>query len=211
MNAEKKILRSFETVMEMMLDRGSVRAEQLPDLRQRFSRMLSQQECIPATTMLTIEVGPALVIYALQPKQQRITDMKKKVEATSSAVGPDHDPIIVVSLNLTDTNMASLIRSISAAWIAGGGRKPLFQHFRVHELAYNITRHRLVPKHEVVKDAAEVSAILQTHSIKSKTQMPAISRNDPMSKYLGARPGEIVRIVRPSRQTIWTTVYRVVV
>jgi DNA-directed RNA polymerase subunit H (RpoH/RPB5) len=86
----------------------------------------------------------------------------------------------------------------------------MLQHFYLRDLQYNITRHELVPKHELLPPA-QVPTVLQKYGIRSKQQLPWICKTDPMSKFLGLRPGDVVRITRPSKQTIEYDVYRVCV
>ncbi|KAI9736694.1 MAG: DNA-directed RNA polymerases II 24 kDa polypeptide (RNA polymerase II subunit 5) [Cirrosporium novae-zelandiae] len=68
--------------------------------------------------------------------------------------------------------------------------------FREDDLLVNITRHELVPKH-VLLSAEEKKALLERYRLK-ESQLPRIQVGDPVSKYLGLKRGEIVKIIRRS-------------
>jgi DNA-directed RNA polymerases I, II, and III subunit RPABC1 len=68
------------------------------------------------------------------------------------------------------------------------------QLFRVQELAFNVTRHVLVPKHELLS-VAEATAFLQKYRV-TKDDLPKISVTDPVIKYYGWGAGRLVRIKR---------------
>lgn len=70
-----------------------------------------------------------------------------------------------------------------------------FQFFNIKELQYNISKHYLVPKHEIVNDDS-VKNIMDNYNLKSINQLPIIFKNDPMAKYLNVKQGQVVKITR---------------
>lgn len=64
------------------------------------------------------------------------------------------------------------------------------------QLAIDIVEHVKVPHHEVLKEE-EKKELLEKYDLKDE-QLPRISRDDPMAKYLGLVPGEVVKILRSS-------------
>lgn len=74
-------------------------------------------------------------------------------------------------------------------------------------LQYNALEHTLVPKHIVLTDA-EAADIRKRYSIRKDSQLPAISRFDPIAVIIGLRPGQICQIIRPSRTSINAMNYR---
>jgi DNA-directed RNA polymerase I, II, and III subunit RPABC1 len=83
--------------------------------------------------------------------------------------------------------------------------------FSLQELQYNISKHELVPKHILIKDPAEIQNILQTFQVKSRIQLPIILKTDPMARYLDAKPGNIMKITRPSPSSAEYISYRICV
>ncbi|MBL96192.1 MAG: hypothetical protein CMF52_00085 [Legionellales bacterium] len=80
--------------------------------------------------------------------------------------------------------------------------------FQAKRLYYNVTKHVLVPQHRVM-DSEETDQFLLKHSV-HLNQCPKILRTDPVAKYYGATPGELVEIKRSSPEGQSYFVYRVV-
>jgi DNA-directed RNA polymerase subunit H len=80
---------------------------------------------------------------------------------------------------------------------------------RSSSVSQKILEHELVPKHEVVslKEGLEV---LKKYGIKPD-QLPWIKANDPVAKAIGAKPGDIVKVVRKTPWGGEIVVYRYVV
>lgn len=70
-------------------------------------------------------------------------------------------------------------------------------------------RHQLVPEHSVLSEE-EQKRILEQYKI-TKTQLPKIFTTDPVVKALGAKAGDVLRIVRRSRTAGTAIYYRLVV
>ncbi len=73
----------------------------------------------------------------------------------------------------------------------------------------NILEHELVPKHEICSEE-EVNELLKRYNI-SKEQLPKILLTDPVVKALGAKPGDVIKIIRNSKISGKSIYYRVVV
>lgn len=81
--------------------------------------------------------------------------------------------------------------------------------FKIAQLMINIVDHVLVPKH-IVLTKEKTEDVLQAYRAK-KRDMMIIRNTDPVAKYYNMKPGEIVKIIRPSVMTVETTAYRLVV
>ena len=73
----------------------------------------------------------------------------------------------------------------------------------------SICEHVWVPRHEVLSEE-EAEELLRRYNV-SREQLPKIKISDPVIKEIGAREGNIVRIVRKSRTAGRSVYYRVVV
>lgn len=76
--------------------------------------------------------------------------------------------------------------------------KPSFtiEPFLVSELQINITRHVDVPRH-IICSAQKKKDILEKYGV-TKEQLPRILSTDPVCRYLGAKKGQLIKVVRTS-------------
>jgi DNA-directed RNA polymerase subunit H (RpoH/RPB5) len=78
----------------------------------------------------------------------------------------------------------------------------------IKRLQYNILEHVLVPIHRIINDE-EVENIKIKYNIKDNSQLPEISRFDPVALAICIRPGQICEIIRPSKTSITSKFYRI--
>jgi DNA-directed RNA polymerase subunit H (RpoH/RPB5) len=78
-------------------------------------------------------------------------------------------------------------------------------------LQFNITKHKLVPKHFILNKEQEQLFFQQYNIINPKSQLPTISRFDPVAVSIGLRPGQICKINRNSQTSIENDFYRICV
>ena len=78
----------------------------------------------------------------------------------------------------------------------------------IKRLQYNILNHSLVPEHTIISDE-QLDEVMKKYNIKNKTEFPDISRFDPVARVIGMRPGNVCKIIRPSKTAITTEYYRV--
>jgi len=72
----------------------------------------------------------------------------------------------------------------------------------------DISKHELVPKHEIVNEKEKEKLIKKYGPLKL---FPKISVNDPQVKLLGAKPGDLIKITRKDDIIGEYVYYRVVV
>jgi DNA-directed RNA polymerase subunit H (RpoH/RPB5) len=78
----------------------------------------------------------------------------------------------------------------------------------IKRLQYNVLENALQPKFiPMVK--SEVETMMKKYNITELTQIPDISRFDPVSRAIGLRPGNVVHIIRSSKTSIDANYYRV--
>jgi DNA-directed RNA polymerase subunit H len=75
--------------------------------------------------------------------------------------------------------------------------------------AFDIFKHKLVPKHEIL-ELEEREQLLAQYKVKPY-QLPQIKASDPAVKAIGAKPGDILRIIRESPTAGEHFAYRYVV
>jgi len=86
---------------------------------------------------------------------------------------------------------------------------PQTEVFQEIELMVNILEHDLQPKFRLLnkKEVEEYFASFQN----KKREMPRILDSDPVSRYFGAKNGDIIEITRPSVTSIDAITFRIVV
>ena len=79
--------------------------------------------------------------------------------------------------------------------------------YNLERLQFNLLEHSYVPKHEIMNET-QISEMKQKYNIKNDLEIPEISRFDPVAMAIGMRPGDICKIVRPSKTAITADYYR---
>jgi len=74
---------------------------------------------------------------------------------------------------------------------------------------FDIFKHALVPKHEILS-AKEKDRLLAQYKV-HPYQMPQVKSNDPVVKAIGAKPGDVLKIIRKSQTAGEHVAYRYVV
>ena len=109
--------------------------------------------------------------------------------------------IIVVQTHMTPFARQSLLETERTNF--------RMEQFLEPELLVNITKHVLVPSHEVLDPAAK-KQLLERYKV-SDGQLPRIQITDPVARYYGLTRGQVVRIIRPSETAGRYVTYRLCV
>ena len=80
--------------------------------------------------------------------------------------------------------------------------------FTVDELSFNVTKHKLVPKHRMLSNEEKNTLLCVYNTTCAK--LPRIKQNDPVVRYYGAVPGVVFEITRNSETSGITKYYRIV-
>lgn len=92
----------------------------------------------------------------------------------------------------------------------------------IKRLQRNILKHSLVPKHRIlgthkydamdgIGEASDIERLMNKYKMKSLTQLPEISRFDPIALLIMLRPGQVCEIERKSVTSVSTLYYRICV
>lgn len=184
-----KIYKSFNTIMEMLSERNI--AIDPPLDAGHIDSFIANQVNKPGFEVVL--AGPNIRLVYYLASKFKWSELKKLFEDVRS-----YDTTILIVRDKVSQNNMKQLASLGIE----------LQIFLLKELQFNISKHELVPKHEVVRDAEEVKNILEMYSLKSKSQLPSILRSDPMARWLNLRSGDIVRISRPSPTSGFYVAYR---
>ena len=78
----------------------------------------------------------------------------------------------------------------------------------IERLQFNILKHKMVPDHIILTDE-EKDEIKNKYNINDDKRFPEISRFDPVAQVLCLRPGQLCKIIRPSKTAIKSNFYRI--
>lgn len=185
-----KIARCYVTVCEMMEDRRSLEADEM-----RYMRAFGHDEVVAmakSASIFSIDIGDALCVIFYTGKFSMST-FKPYIEKADGF----KQTILILPEKLTAMNMKAIAERQKKADLAGAART-ILQTFVMPELLYNITHHRLVPKHEVVSEEDDILRVIKDYNVKNRSQLPIILRTDPVAKYFGMKPGQLAKITRIS-------------
>jgi len=111
--------------------------------------------------------------------------------------------IIVVSLSQPSESIINIVRDHNDDL-----SKPLLQIFDIRRLQFDITTHRKVPHHRIM-NKEEIGKLEKKMNITDlKKQLPWIDSQDAMAKWIGARSGDVVEVIRFSDSAGATAYYR---
>lgn len=187
MNKEH-IVTSFGTILEMLRDRGTEVPKDLE--KAHMTEILNAETMIKP--IVEVKVLNTKIIY-FTPQKFKWADVKKHFEDETAY----DNYILVLCEPVTQNNM----KAINALNIS-------IEIHLISRLQFNITKHVLVPKHEVIKDKSVIDQLVQAYKIKSKTQFPIILKSDPIARYYAMKTGDVVRITRTSETAGEYVIYR---
>lgn len=142
------------------------------------------------------------VIYHTQKnlRPQHVYDMVEQYFVLENVLSED-DPLIIITKDPANDTMMSTLKSISAQY------NILVIVYGLNQLQFNVLEHSLVPTHEKLS-LEEVSEFKKRFFINRDSQIPTISRFDPVAQAIGLKPGDICKITRPSRTSVTGDYYR---
>ena len=199
MNYTNELCKCVSVLHQMFIDRKIEHADDLLHFnKDELGAMMG------AKYIFDIEIRGGIKIVFDMSSKFRWIETKKYVES----VAQEKDTLIiyVIKENLNTADMKKI-----AAFSANTLNIPTdYQVFQLRQLMFNISRHMLVPKHELINDEAEINEIMANYQLRSRTQLPIILKTDPMAKYLHAKVGNVVKVTRISPTCGTNIVYRCV-
>lgn len=198
MNTDNIIKKSFTILKEMLNDRD----EDITKIEN-----MTEEELLSFYTnssIFDIEVNDKLKIIYNMTSKIKIQDIRKFINIDEENEKNDLDKtIIFISKEKLTTNNFKSFNEYK--------NKVNLQFFYIKELLFNIYRHELVPKHDVISSNEEIKKIMDKYLMKNKFQFPLILHTDPVCKYLNIKSNSLVKITRPSPTSGEYILYRYVV
>eukprot|EP00727_Mastigamoeba_balamuthi_P009814 m51a1_g5455 hypothetical protein (210) ;mRNA; r:222389-223443 len=205
MEQAAKMWRVYRTVQEMLSDRGYFVLPE--DLNMSFDEFRAKfaggGKTVSRDLMLLVtqhkddpsDTGRMIVFFNGDEKVN-LTPIKGYCE-TMSSKGIVRGIVVIAGVLTSFAKRAVLAMT-----------KQKIELFSEEELLVNITRHSLVPEHQVLS-RDEKATLLQRYNLKD-SQLPRMLVTDPVSKYYGLQRGQVVKIIRQSETAGRYVTYRLV-
>lgn len=145
--------------------------------------------------IITLDTDKTTVFYAINKdllNEWKGMDAHKTHESLLSTYKKRKNFILVLSETPSSMIMNKLVAIDKALGSTVGG---MLQVFYIRELLYNPLKHDLTPPHEKLSEE-EAKQVMASYLITKKLQLPIILRSDVVSRWLGLRQGDIVKITR---------------
>lgn len=179
-----EIVQSYITLKEMLTDRGI----DISNLEAISNDELSIM--VKSGKIFSLKINSNMTVIYYTSSKFKINDLKKYLDDSKHI-------ILIFKEKINNLNIKNIKENTDV----------FVEIFMLKELQYNISKHVLVPKHEIVKDDNEIESILSTYQVK-KSQLPIILKSDPMARYLDVKSGDIVKITRNSPSAGEAIIYR---
>jgi DNA-directed RNA polymerase subunit H (RpoH/RPB5) len=161
-----------------------------------------------------IDFGTTYIKYMMNKSSVRLNvldDLVEELFEIEGILGKKDTLVIVINDEPNDSMIAKL------SYLYDNKGYFVVAH-NINRLQRNIMKHTLVPKHTIVLDTKPddetetmVDKLIAKYNLKSLSQLPEISRFDPVALLICLRPGQICEITRKSPTSITSLYYRICV
>lgn len=196
-----KLFRIRKNVLKMLEDRGyTVSLKEMSESFETFkNRVTNRSDLVILCQKSKSEEYIFVEFFDRQDKKigvQQINEFGLRISNQNIKNG-----IMILSGGIT-TLCKNAIQDLALAGVN-------IETFDEKELIVNITEHELVPKHTILSQE-EKNSLLAKYKLK-ENQLPKILLSDPISKYLGLRRAQVVKIIRPSETAGRYVTFRIAV
>lgn len=197
-----RLWRINRTVHELVHDRGYQVSEDevnmdLPNFREQYA----PNDALPRITLnffTNYRLDPQNQIFVFWSEEKNVG-----IKTMRKFLGILDEKNISKGIIIYSEKMTPAARKVISAM----SNQYDLEEFAESDLLVNITRHKLVPKHEVLT-TEEKKALLERYRLK-ETQLPRIQLIDPVARYYGLKRGQVVKITRPSETAGRYASYRI--
>lgn len=134
-------------------------------------------------------------------RKENIDDYANEIFNLKKIISKDDMLIIIMKSQPNDT----IVEKLKHIW----ERENLFIVIHaIQRLQFNILEHNMISPHIILNDK-ESEELMKKYNIVNTSQMPNISRFDPVALSIGLKPNQICKIVRSSKTAIESNYYRI--
>ena len=199
------IYRSRMNLLDILEERGYIVTKY---------RKFSPVEATAAITSL-----PSLSFKVMKEDETKVCDVRyanitrQKLDKFFDDIEDENsentEVVVMMIVPIADAHHMSALKQYIKPKESGDKRKLRVSFFSVDMMVVNPMKHVLVPKHEIVPEEKH-QELMESMYITSKSKFPEIKFHiDPIARCIGAVPGDIVKITRPSPSCGESIIYRV--
>lgn len=195
---------SRQTIIEMLNLRGFDTSNLM-----QFSAANSNMDTMLEPIKLSNGSEYIEIHYELTSTRTNHKNLSKKVQQIMEKTDPKNIKKDFTIIFLVSDTMTPSVKE--AVRVLANKYKVYIQVFPIKTLMYNVTKHNFVPEHiRIKKDeySSYLEDFLDSHHINSLENLPKILESDPVAMFIGLRPGELAKIIRPSTSAGQHIVYR---
>ena len=113
-----------------------------------------------------------------------------------------NDDLIII---IKDEPNETILKTLQQIWEED---KTFVIVWNIKYLQFNVLKHVLVPRH-IVLNKEQDTEFRKRYNVQHDNELPNISRFSPVAMAIGIRPGEVCKIIRPSKTAINSDFYRI--
>lgn len=212
------IVKSRKHLLEMLKDRGfntkkinSISDEELIKLfdKHKMDKMEASSSLGPLDISLKTPEGLKVIVkYRLDEKFKKSDKLHDQINEIfkKNKLNPETDCLIMMNIKRIYLKPGEKDNTVQTFVNKCLAEKKFVQFFGLENFMFNISKHIFVPKHIILK-SNEVREMLTFYNTKLE-HIPVIKREDQMAKYIGLRPGQVVKINSYNASTGISETYR---
>lgn len=187
----------------------------------RISKILDQTEYIRINAVRNSPRGNRKhVIFLVLDESKKYCHNSPELKKLMESI--DNDPVtkdktldevilVVDSSFKNKKNLMEVIKTYQEREVRGpdlAGNEAFYTVIDNISVRMAIPEHEIVPKHELM--TSEETQDFLNFQLKTMRDFPTVPHTDPQITWIGGRPGQMVRIIRPSESTTVSIAYRTI-
>jgi DNA-directed RNA polymerase subunit H (RpoH/RPB5) len=133
-------------------------------------------------------IGNILVMFSQKDNGLTVRDIQTLTNYAWVVSGYKNG-VIIVSMTPPSENVLKAVKTLA---------EKRLQIFHIRELQFDITTHRMAMPHRILKEDEQQAVFKRYNVTKPEGQLPWIDSHDPMVKWIGGLPGDIIEVTRHS-------------
>lgn len=209
-NELNKVLKSYKTVLEIMEHNGFETHAYSRIGQNELEIMLNNGEHNLDILLKDPKTGKKVYIkyFLKMPNEQNIITIAETLFNAADGMVKETDALFIIVCSANDRVSDTQYAKLSSIWLEYG-YLVVMEH--IDHLQFNKLTLQIVPPHHIMTDE-EIATSAEFAPFRTEQEnLATISRFDPIARLLCARPGQIIRITRPSETAITAPYWRRVI